>query len=104
MSVANLDHVLVTNGTQYNQKFHPTALEGKNGLNSLVNLILTFFEEGGYHIQFNVVSAETLREAQKHPEKYRDLVVRVAGYSAFFVDLDVNTQNDIITRTEFEGF
>jgi len=100
LSVAHLDHVLVTNGTQYNQKYHPSALAGEKGLESLVNLIKTFFEAGGYHIQFNVVSADTLRAAQKEPEKYRDLVVRVAGYTAFFVDLNKATQDDIIDRTE----
>ena len=100
LSVAHLDHVLATNGTQYNQKYHPMTLAGEKGLESLADLIETFYEEGGYHIQFNVVSAETLRKAQKNPEKYRDLVVRVAGYTAFFVDLNKATQNDIIDRTE----
>lgn len=100
LSVAHLDHVLVTNGTQYNQKYHPSALAGQKGLESLVNLIKTFFEVGGYHIQFNVVSADMLRAAQKEPDKYKDLVVRVAGYTAFFVDLNKATQDDIIDRTE----
>jgi len=75
-------------------------LEGTKGLQSLIDLVLCFFEEGGYHIQFNVVSAEKLRKAQKNPEKYRNLVVRVAGYSAFFVDLDAAIQEDIIKRTK----
>ncbi|HIX58931.1 MAG TPA: glycyl radical protein [Candidatus Blautia gallistercoris] len=100
LSVAHLDHVLVTNGTQYNQKYHPNALKGEKGIASLAALIKTFFEAGGFHIQFNVVSAETLRKAQKEPEKYRDLVVRVAGYTAFFVDLNKAIQDDIIDRTE----
>jgi len=100
LSVAHLDHLLVTNGTQYNQRYHPAALEGVKGLTSLIQLIQTFFEEGGYHIQFNVVSTDKLRDAMKRPEKYRDLVVRVAGYSAFFVDLDPAVQEDIILRTE----
>lgn len=100
LSVAHLDHVLVTNGSQYNQKYHPSTLAGKKGLESLVHLIKTFFESGGYHIQFNVVSADTLRTAQKQPDKYRDLVVRVAGYTAFFVDLNKASQDDIIDRTE----
>jgi formate C-acetyltransferase len=102
LSVAHLDHVLATNGTQYNQKYHPGALEGTKGLQALVNLIRTFFAEGGYHIQFNVITAAKLRKAQKFPEKYRDLVIRVAGYSAFFVDLDETIQEDIIERTELE--
>lgn len=100
LSVAHLDHVLYTNGTQYNQKYHPQTLAGEKGLESLVALIESFFAAGGFHIQFNVVSAETLRKAQKDPEKYRDLVVRVAGYTAFFVDLNKQIQDDIIGRTE----
>ncbi len=100
LSVAHLDHLLVTNGTQYNQKYHPNALAGAKGLHALVDLVRTFFDEGGFHIQFNVVSAEKLRDAQKNPDRYRDLVIRVAGYSAFFVDLDPAIQEDIIQRTE----
>ena len=100
LSVAHLDHLLFTNGSQYNQKYHPTALAGEKGLRSLKDLILAFFSAGGYHIQFNVVDADTMRAAQKEPEKYRDLVVRVAGYTAFFTDLDEEIQNDIIDRTE----
>lgn len=102
LSVAHLDHVLVTNGTQYNQKYHPNTLKGEKGLISLVSLIKTFFEEGGFHIQFNVVSAKTLKEAQHKPDEYRDLVVRVAGYTAFFVDLNKEVQDDIIDRTQME--
>lgn len=100
LSVASLDHLIMTNGSQYNQKYHPTALAGDSGLNALADLILTYFEAGGYHIQVNVVSAEVLRKAQEHPEDYRDLVVRVAGYTAFFTDLNKSIQDDIIDRTE----
>jgi len=102
LSVAHLDHVLVTNGTQYNQKYHPNALKGEKGLKSLVSLIKTFFEEGGFHIQFNVVSADTLRAAQLKPTEYKNLVVRVAGYTAFFVDLNKEVQDDIIDRTQMQ--
>jgi pyruvate formate-lyase/glycerol dehydratase family glycyl radical enzyme len=102
LSVASLDHVLLTNGSQYNQKYHPAALQGEKGIRSLSQLIRTFFLSGGYHIQFNVVSSDTLRDAQKHPEQYRDLVVRVAGYTAFFTDLNKDIQNDIIDRTEMD--
>lgn len=102
LSVAHLDHVLVTNGTQYNQKYHPNTLKGQKGLESLVAVIRTFFEAGGFHIQFNVVSADTLKSAQKEPDKYKDLVVRVAGYTAFFVDLNKEVQDDIIDRTEMQ--
>ena len=100
LSVAHLDHMLLTNGSQYNQKYHPSALKGLKGLMSLKDLILAFFESGGYHIQFNIVDADTMRAAQREPDKYRNLVVRVAGYTAFFTDLDEEIQNDIIDRTE----
>ena len=100
LSVAHLDHVLFQNGTQYNQKYHPNTLKGEKGLSSLVDVIRSFFAAGGFHIQFNVVSSDTLRKAQKDPEKYRDLVVRVAGYTAFFIDLNKEVQDDIIDRTE----
>lgn len=102
LSVASIDHVQFTNGTQYNQKYHPSALRGHEGLHALCGLIRAFFERGGYHIQFNVVSSEVLKQAQKNPEQYKDLVVRVAGYTAFFVDLNVDIQNDIIDRTEMD--
>ena len=102
LSVASIDHVQFTNGTQYNQKYHPSALRGQEGLHALCGLIQAFFARGGYHIQFNVVSSEVLKQAQKNPEQYKDLVVRVAGYTAFFVDLNVDIQNDIIDRTEMD--
>jgi len=81
-------------------KFHPSALEGREGARKLLALIKTYMDSGGYHIQFNCVSSETLKDAQLHPEKYRDLVVRVAGFSAFFIHLDRETQDEIIKRTE----
>lgn len=102
-SVAKLDHGIASNGTLYNMKFHPTALSGDEGLNNFVNLIRTFFDEKGMHMQFNVVSKETLLDAQKHPENYKGLVVRVAGYSALFTTLSKSLQDDIIKRTEM-GF
>ena len=103
LSVASLDHQQITNGTQYNQKYHPSSLAGEKGLRALCDIIRTYFAAGGYHIQFNVVSAEVLKEAQKDPQSYRDLVVRVAGYTAFFTDLSNALQDDIIGRTEL-GF
>jgi len=99
-SVAKLDHILATNGTLLNMKFHPKALEGMSGLNKFGNLIITYFQLGGLHVQFNVISADVLRDAQKNPELYRNLVVRVAGYSAFFTELYKELQEDIIARTE----
>ena len=86
-SVAKLDHGIASNGTLFNMKFHPSALAGKSGLESFVALIRGYFDQKGMHMQFNVVSRETLRDAQVHPEKYKSLVVRVAGYSALFTTL-----------------
>ena len=102
-SVARLDHGICSNGTLFNQKFHPSALAGRQGLENFVALIRGFFDQKGMHVQFNVVSRETLLDAQAHPEKYRTLVVRVAGYSALFTTLSRSLQDDIINRTE-QGF
>ena len=99
-SVANLEHINLVQGTIFNMKMHPGPLETRAGMQKWAGLIRTYFDLGGWEIQFNVVSAETLREAQKHPEDYRDLVVRVVGYSAFFVELEKVVQDDIISRTE----
>ena len=102
-SVSRLDHFIVSNGTLFNQKFHPSALAGREGLEKFVALIRTFFDQKGMHMQFNVVDRETLLDAQKHPENYAHLVVRVAGYSALFTTLSPSLQDDIIRRTE-QGF
>ncbi len=102
-SVAKMDHGR-TGGTLLNQKFTPQLLADDTGLNSLVQLVRTYFQMGGHHIQFNVVDAETLKCAQKTPELYRDLIVRVAGYSDYFCDLSETLQNEIIARTEHDGF
>ena len=102
-SVSRLDHFIVSNGTLFNQKFHPSALSGRNGLENFVGLIRSYFDQKGSHMQFNVVSRETLLDAQKHPEQYKHLVVRVAGYSALFTTLSKSLQDDIIRRTE-QGF
>ncbi len=99
-SVAKLDHAIASNGTLYNQKFHPSALKGNDGLMKFVAYIRAFFDQKGMHMQFNVVSRETLLDAQKHPENYKNLVVRVAGYSALFTTLSKSLQDDIINRTE----
>ena len=90
-------------GTLLNQKFLPSVLAGEDGLSKMASLIRTYFRLDGHHIQFNVVDAETLRDAQKHPDKYRDLLVRVAGYSDYFVDLDIYHQEEIIARTAQES-
>ncbi len=102
-SASKIDH-LRTGGTLLNQKFTPNFLSTDDGIEKVVNLIRTYFRLDGHHIQFNVVNAELLKEAQKHPEKYRDLIVRVAGYSDYFVDLGIDLQNEIINRTEHMSF
>ncbi len=102
-SASKMDHTR-TGGTLLNQKFTPKLLEGPRGLESLVHLIRAYFKLGGHHIQFNVVSADTLRDAQAHPEKYRDLIVRVAGYSDYFCDITKALQDEIISRTEHQRF
>ncbi|KAF0141342.1 MAG: formate C-acetyltransferase [Stygiobacter sp.] len=102
-SASKIDH-LRTGGTLLNQKFTPNFLATDDGIEKVVNLIRTYFRLDGHHIQFNVVNAELLKEAQKHPEKYRDLIVRVAGYSDYFVDLGIDLQNEIINRTEHMSF
>ena len=103
-SVAKLDHGIASNGTLFNMKFHPSALKGSSGIEGFIALIRAFFDQKGMHMQFNVVSRETLRDAQAHPENYKNLVVRVAGYSALFTTLSRSLQDDIINRTEQGGF
>ncbi len=99
-SVARLDHGIASNGTLFNMKMHPTAMAGEKGLESFVALVRGYFDQKGMHMQFNVVDRQTLLDAQKHPEKYSGLVVRVAGYSALFTTLSKSLQDDIIRRTE----
>jgi formate C-acetyltransferase len=100
-SAAKIDH-LQTGGTLLNQKFSPSFFKSHEGTGKLASLIRAYFRMNGHHVQFNVVSAETLRQAQKEPEKYRDLIVRVAGYSDYFNDLGRDLQDEIIQRTEHE--
>jgi formate C-acetyltransferase len=101
-SASKIDH-LRTGGTLLNQKFAPQFFEDEESYNCLTALIRSYFAMDGHHIQFNVVNAETLRDAQKHPELHRDLIVRVAGYSDYFNDLGEDLQNEIILRTEHVG-
>ncbi|MFH1852790.1 MAG: trans-4-hydroxy-L-proline dehydratase [Candidatus Neomarinimicrobiota bacterium] len=98
-SAAKIDH-LRTGGTLLNQKFTPQLLADETGLNKVADLVRSYFRLDGHHIQFNVVTADTLRQAQANPEAYRDLIVRVAGYSDYFVDLGPDLQDEIIRRTE----
>jgi formate C-acetyltransferase len=101
-SASRIDH-LRTGGTLLNQKFSPSFFEDEDSYDNLTALIRSYFSLDGHHIQFNVVNGDTLKEAQKHPERYRDLIVRVAGYSDYFNDLGEDLQNEIIKRTEHEG-
>jgi trans-4-hydroxy-L-proline dehydratase len=98
-SAGKIDHAR-TGGTLLNQKFTPAIVQGEQGIDYLAHLVRTYFKLGGHHIQFNVVDAATLREAQLHPEQHRDLIVRVAGYSDYFCDLTRALQDEIIGRTE----
>src|SRR3989339_427299 len=100
-SASKIDHIR-TGGTLLNQKFSPSFFKDESGITKLTQLIRSYFKLGGHHIQFNVVNAENLREAQRQPEKYSDLIVRVAGYSDYFNDLGESLQEEIIRRTEHE--
>ena len=99
-SVAKLDQLNVSNGTLYNQKFLPSAVAGDQGLINFAGVVRNYFDKKGMHVQFNVIDRETLVDAQNHPENYKDLVVRVAGYSAHWTVLAKEVQDDIIARTE----
>ncbi|MGN1142904.1 MAG: glycyl radical protein [Oliverpabstia sp.] len=99
-SVAKLDHEVASNGTLYNMKFLPSAVAGDQGLMNFASIVRSYFDQKGMHVQFNVIDKETLLDAQVHPENYKDLVVRVAGYSAMFTTLAKEVQDDIINRTE----
>jgi pyruvate formate-lyase/glycerol dehydratase family glycyl radical enzyme len=101
-SASKIDHIR-TGGTLLNQKFSPQFFEDEDSYDNITALIRSYFSLDGHHIQFNVVNVETLKDAQKHPELYRDLIVRVAGYSDYFNDLGEDLQNEIIRRTEHEG-
>ncbi|MFA9557646.1 pyruvate formate lyase family protein [Evansella sp. AB-rgal1] len=103
-SVAKLDHFIASNGTLYNMKFSPSAVAGTQGLQNLVSLVRGYFDKKGGHVQFNIIDRSILLDAQKNPQNYKDLVVRVAGYSAQFIALDKTVQDDIIARTEFSSF
>jgi formate C-acetyltransferase len=99
-SVAKLNYWLATNGMAVNVRIHPQNFKSEESVEKFYSLLKGYFENGGMQIQPNVVSTETLRDAQKHPEKYPDLIVKVGGYNATFVDLGTPIQNDIIDRLE----
>jgi formate C-acetyltransferase len=99
-SVSKIDQSQYPNGTLFNMKFHPTSMNGEEGVVKLSNLIQTYFDMGGMEIQINIISADTLKKAMDKPEEYKDLIVRVAGFSAYFVELHIDGQKDLIRRTE----
>ncbi len=98
-SCTKIDHIMNSNGTLLNMRFHPKSLEGE-GQKKFKALMQTYFDMGGMEMQFNIMSADTLRKAQKNPEEYKDLIVRIAGFSAYFVELYKGMQDDVINRTE----
>ena len=99
-SLLTFDYTAYGNGTLCNMKFHPTSLAARDGIAKLVSVMKSYFEQGGMELQLNIISGDTLRDAQAHPENYRDLVVRVAGFSAYFVEVFKGCQDDLIRRTE----
>ncbi len=99
-SISNIKQTDFSNGTLMNLKFNPTALNGEGSWKKLAQLMQTYFDMGGMELQINIISTDTLRDAQKHPDNYKNLIVRVAGFSAYFVELHITGQNDLIRRTE----
>jgi formate C-acetyltransferase len=100
LSSCCFDHTRYLDGMAVNLKIHPTSLNSDAGIDKLEDMTKTYFEDGGMEVQYNVVDAKTLRDAQKHPDQYHNLVVRIAGYSAYFVDMTEAMQNDVISRAE----
>lgn len=103
-SVSHIPHARYTQGTQLNMKLEPSILEGQRGISHMMNLLKTLCTLDVYHVQFNVVDREVLIDAQKHPENHRGLLIRVAGYTAFYVELGKEVQDEIIGRTSIGGW
>jgi 4-hydroxyphenylacetate decarboxylase large subunit len=101
-SAAIWDHTMSQN-SQLNVKIHPTAIQGPTGSRKLLDLIQAYMRKGGFHIQFNVVDTKVLKDAQKNPQNYRDLMVRVAGFTQYWVEIGKPVQDELIARTEYEG-
>jgi pyruvate-formate lyase len=99
-SASKVNHTEISTSSLFNMKFNRSILHSRENLQKFISLIKVYFKRGGYHIQFNLMGQEILIEAKKHPELYKDLLVRVAGYSAYFVDLSPEVQDDIIARSE----
>jgi pyruvate-formate lyase len=99
-SASKVNHTEQASYSLFNMKLTPGILKSRDGVRKFISLIKTYFDRGGYHVQFNLMGQEALCEAQKHPEQHRDLLVRVAGYSAYFVELSREVQDDIIGRRE----
>ena len=89
--------------SQMNMKFHPNAVKGIDGSKKLLALIRSYMDQGGFHVQFNIVDSKMLKDAQKHPDAYRDLLVRVSGFTQYWVETGKPVQDEVIARTEFEG-
>ena len=104
VSVASLDHSKMTGGTVLNCKMNPGMVKDEVGKNRFASLIRTYFQMGGMLVQFNIVDTNVLREAKAHPEQYKDLLVRVSTYSAYFVELSEQLQDDVIARSEISQF
>jgi len=102
-SVTKIDHTRMMKGIIYNQKFNPSFLENREGLLKFSQMLRGYCDLNGFHVQFNIISADTLKDAQKNPDEYKDLVVRIAGYSAFYTELNKEVQDQIIARTEFNN-
>lgn len=103
-SLAKLDHSLMDNGDILNIRFHPTALNSPEKIEKVAQAIRAYFRMGGFQVQFNVVGRETLLAAQANPDDYRSLVVKVAGFSSFYVELEKKWQDHLIARTEYDAF
>jgi formate C-acetyltransferase len=101
-SACHIDHGKYMDGIALNLKVHPSSLQTQGAKKALLNMTKAYFEKGGMEVQYNVVSTEAMRAAQKDPAAYRDLVVRIAGYSAYFNELSEAMQNDVISRNEVE--
>ena len=102
-SVAGLTHTKLTNGSVLNMRFDPDVLKSQASMEKFTDLLRIYLLGGGFFVQFNIIDTETLREAQRDPERFRDLLVRVATYSAYFVELSPEMQEDIINRMEFKS-